>query len=304
MYGSVYRINNEQILKVFHNINSMPKAKKLLDIMRLAFMHGIPTIMPFDVVQTEKGVGVILELLASNLMSVLIRENPEKIDKYITDMVELAKILANTKFDEGELRSRNEVLISKLDSIKDIVSPEEITTMTGYINAIPRRNTAVHGDFHAKNLMISEDKPILIDMDEFSCGHPIWDVANANFIYQVAAHTDPVIADDLYDINGKMPFEEFYFKMIGCTTSGADIIWDKFFNGYFAEYSPEEKKSILELVEFYGEFRYVDVLIDLCDLFKDNPKKLAGKVKLIRDFLAKLKTKNLDELLEALDYWK
>ncbi len=304
MYGSVYRINEELILKVFRNINSKYEVKKLLDVMRIAFKHDIPTIMPFEIVETEKGVGAVLELLTSNLISQLIQENPEKIDEYIGTMVELSKTLASTNFEEEEIRSRNRMLLSKLNSVENLLLPEEIETIKKYINAVPVRNTAVHGDFHAKNIMMAEGNPILIDMDEFSCGHPLWDIANINFIYQIMPRTDLKVADDLYDINGKMTYEEFYFKLIAFSTADADIIWNKFFNGYFADYSQEEKNSILELVEFYGTFRYIDVLIDLCNIFKGNAEKIAGKVKFIRYFLAKLKEKNLDELIKALEIWK
>lgn len=304
MYGSVYRINDEQILKVFHEIDSENAIHHVIQTIRTAFIYGIPTIIPFEIVRTEKGLGMILELLNSEMMYELMKNNPDKWDKYVGDMVALSKSLADITFDEGTLRSRNEMLISKLDNADNFLLPEEIATIKKYINAIPHRNTAVHGDFHAKNIMLMGDKPILIDMDEFSCGHPIWDIGNLHCIYQAMAHADSEMSEDLFGIAGKIPYADFYVKIIGFTFDEADKIWDKFFNGYFADYSQEEKNSIFKLVEFYGNFKYVTFLIDSCNANKDNPEKLANNVKHIRNFLAKLEKKNLDALIKALDLWK
>ena len=304
IYSSVYRINEEQIVKVFHGINSEDDIQPVIKAIQTALVHGIPTLMPFEIVRTENGIGMILELINSETMSTYMQKNPKKLDKYINDMIELAKTLAATNFEEGLLRKRSEMLISKLENAAEFLLPEEISVIKNYINAIPDRNAAVHGDFHAKNIMIMDDKPILIDMDEFSCGHPIWDIANVNCIYQTMAHADPKISSDLFDIKGKMSYEDFYFRIIGCTIAEAERIWDKFFNGYFLGYSAEDKNSILELVEFYARFKYITFLVDVCNKLKNNPKKLAEKISHVRRILSELKTKNFNELIKYLDLWR
>ena len=304
MYGTVYRINEEQILKVFHRINSENAIQPIIKIIRSAFVHDIPTIIPFEIVRTEKGMGMILELLNSEMLSTLMKNNPEKFDKYVSDMVELSKSLANTQFEEGTLRTRNEMLLSKLDDADKFLLPEEIATIKKYINAVPQRNTAVHGDFHARNIMVMDEKLILIDMDEFSLGHPVWDIGNLHCIYQDMAHADSEMGEDLFGIAGKIPYADFYIKIIGVTFDEADKIWEKFFNGYFADYSQEDKNKILELVEFYGNFKFITFLLDLCSITKDDPEKLANNVKHIRNFLAKLEKKNIGELIKHLDLWK
>lgn len=304
MYGAVYRINEEQILKVFYGINSENDIQPIIKTIRSAFVHDIPTIIPFEIVNTEKGIGMILELLNSEMMSTLMENNPEKLDKYVSEMVKLSKSLANTPFEEGTLRSRNEMLISKLDNADKFLLPEEITTIKKYIDAVPQRNTAVHGDFHAKNIMVMDEKLILIDMDEFSLGHPLWDIANLYCIYQAMAHIDTKIADDMFSLGGKIPYENFYFKIVGCTLAQAEIIWDKFFNGYFSDTSEEDKAQILKLVEFYATFKFVTFLVDICKAVKDNPNELAGKVRNIRYFLAELDKKDHAVLIKGLDLWK
>ncbi len=303
MYGAVYRINAEQILKIFYGIDSELEILPVIETIRTAFIHDIPTIIPFEIVRTEKGIGIILELLNSEMMSTLMNKNPEKFDKYVSDMVTLIKTLSQTVLDEGTLRSRKEMLLSKLDNAETFLTAEEIATIKNYINVVPDRNTAVHGDLHAKNIMIMNDRPVLIDMDEFSCGHPVWDIGNFYFIYYLLPHLEPKIAEDLLGIAGKMPYPDFYKQIIAFTFAEAADIWDKFFNEYFADYSSEEKKLILEIVDFYGTFKFVTFLIDGCNGSKDNAK-IANNVKHIRRFLAKLEKKNIENLIKSLDILK
>ena len=304
VYGSVYRINEEQILKVFNGIDSEEAIQPTLNTIRTAFIHNISTIMPFEIVRTEKGLGAVLELLNSEMLSVLMKECPEKLDEYINDLVELAKSLANTSFEEGDLRTRNEMLLEKLKPVSAFLTAEEVAAIEGYINAVPIRNTGVHGDLHGRNVMMVRNKLTLIDMDDFSCGHPLWDIANIHHIYQLNAHLDSKMGEDIYDLEGKVSYKDFYVQVIGFTFDEADHIWDRFFQGYFADYSEEERKSFLKLIEFYSKFKFVTFLFDRCEKFKNNPEKLANKLNHIKRVLSELSKENLPELIKALDYWK
>ena len=304
VYGSVYRINEEQILKVFNGLDSEEAIQPTLATIRTVFIHGVATIIPFEIVKTEKGIGMVLELLRSEPLSVLMKKQPEKIDAYVHDLVELAKSLATITFEKGALRSRNEMLLEKLKSVSAYLTAEETAAIEGYIRAVPLRNTGVHGDLHGRNVMVVGQKLILIDMDDFSCGHPLWDIANIHHIYQLNAHLEAHRGEEIYDLKGKIPFEDFYVQVIGFTSEEADHIWERFFNGYFADYGEEERRSFLKLIEFYSKFKFVTFLFDRCEKFKHEPAKLAGKVKLIKGVLSELAEDNLPELLKVLAYWK
>ena len=304
MYGSVYRINDEQVLKVFYGMQSEEDIEPVINTIRCAFVHELPTTIPFEIVRTEKGIGTVLELLNSETLSKVIEKDPQNLAMYVDKMLALSKTLARTAFKEGELRSRKEMLKAKLKGAAPFLSAEELGTIETYIDAVPDRATAVHGDFHAKNLMISKGKLMLIDMDEFSTGHPLWDVANLYCIYQGMVHLDKKIAYGMFDLAVGSPYDDFYFKIVGCTLPQAEVIWDKFFNGYFADSSREDKEKILKLVAFYGNIKFITFLVDICAILKDQPEKLAEKVKYIRYFLTESEKENLHVLLKYLDLWK
>ncbi|MBR3719491.1 MAG: phosphotransferase, partial [Firmicutes bacterium] len=52
------------------------------------------------------------------------------------------------------------------------------TKLRALVEAVPRRNTMLHGDFHAKNVMMQNGEVILIDMDTLCMGHPVFEMAS------------------------------------------------------------------------------------------------------------------------------
>ena len=81
--GKVYRINPETIIKVYKNPDSLPEIKNERELARTAFVLGIPTAIPYDVVRVGDGYGSVFELLNAKSFAKLIEENPDETDKYI-----------------------------------------------------------------------------------------------------------------------------------------------------------------------------------------------------------------------------
>ena len=302
-YGSVYRINEEQILKVFHNVQSEQAIHEIINTVRIAFTHGIPTIIPFEVVRTAKGIGVVLELLNAEIMATLMHGNPKDFDKHVIELVELAKTLADTTFEEGTLNNRRSFMTSGAESGDAYLTPEEIVAIKKYIDLVPHRNSGVHGDFHARNIMMMDGSPLLIDMDEFSCGHPIWDLGGTYCIYQVFSHLPADITHKLFELEG-MTFTDLYFKLFGFTFDEADRCWEKFFNEYFKDYSDQDKIYLAELSKVYGLLRALVFAIERCHLAKDDPAKLAMKIYTVRYLLKEMQAVDFDHLIKAFEVWK
>ena len=302
MFGSVYRVNDEQILKVFHDLTAERKIQEIVDTMRIAFTHDIPTVIPFEVVKTEKGFGILLELLNAEVLSTLMHDNPKDFDRHAIEMAKLAKTLADTEFEAGLLKNRNDFMTDVVESVAEYLTPEEISTLKSYVDLVPRRNSGVHGDLHARNIMITDGKPFLIDMDEFCCGHPVWEVAGTHMIYQMIPHFPEEIFRKQTGIEGISP-ADFYFKMIGFTVAEADICWEKFFNEYFSDYSAVEKNYLLQAVEVYSRLEVIIFSIEHCHLAK-NSTRLAMQVDVIRHYLKEMQTFDIADLIKAFEVWR
>ena len=46
------------------------------------------------------------------------------------------------------------------------------------IEAVPKCNTLLHGDYHTNNVMIQNGEPLLIDMDTLCMGHPVFELGS------------------------------------------------------------------------------------------------------------------------------
>lgn len=304
MYGAVYRINSEQILKVFFGDNSREHLEENQRNVRTAFLKGIPTTMPFSVVKTDKGYGQVFELLNTDTIARAIHLNKDKRDYYSREIAELSLLLANTHFGEGQLKNRNDMLRKELLDSDDFLEKADIDYLLECIAAVPDRDTAVHGDFHAKNIMLLEDKPILIDMDDFSEGHPLWDVACIYRIYQYLVHLDLNTAKELFGLPDEVAYSDFYKKIIQLDFEESEALWDQFLKIYFADYTETEVEQFMELTEFYSDFMVIRFLLDQCRLVAAEPEKLAVKQKLIGDILMRMRKHDIKELCDIIECWR
>ena len=73
--GKVYRIDPDTIVKVYLNPDALPEIHRERELARLAFVAGVPTAIPYDVVRIEGGgYGSVFELLnATSYAKLLIR---------------------------------------------------------------------------------------------------------------------------------------------------------------------------------------------------------------------------------------
>jgi hypothetical protein len=67
--GKVYRLDPETIIKVYNNPDALPEIKRETDLARKAFVLGIPTAIPYDVVRVGQGYGSVFELLNAKSFS-------------------------------------------------------------------------------------------------------------------------------------------------------------------------------------------------------------------------------------------
>ena len=70
--GEVYRIDDETIIKVYKNSDALPEIQRERELARKAFILGIPTAIPYDVVRVGEGYGSVFELINSKSFSDLI----------------------------------------------------------------------------------------------------------------------------------------------------------------------------------------------------------------------------------------
>lgn len=175
--GKVYRTDPDTIVKVYKNPDSLDEIHNERELARKAFVMGIPTAIPYDVVQVGELYGSVFELLNAKSFAKLIKSGEESVDELARQSVEILKTMHGTHLKESELPSKRQEAIGWAEYCLPYL-PEEIGgKLVKMFKEIPETNNMLHGDFHIKNIMRQGDENLLIDMDTLSEGHPIYEFA-------------------------------------------------------------------------------------------------------------------------------
>ena len=188
-YGTVYRFDEETIVKVYKEGSQFDLIKKEIDLSRKAFVLGIPTAIPYDIVKVGDLYGAVFELINSKLVQEMIVEG-EDLEKIVKDLVDILKKIHSIKIDDDELPSRKDVIMERVDDCKSYLPKDIWEKLKSLVNDIPEAHTLIHGDFHIKNIMKQNDELLIIDMATISFGHPILELSAIYATYFAFACVD------------------------------------------------------------------------------------------------------------------
>jgi uncharacterized protein (TIGR02172 family) len=176
--GKVYRLDRDTIIKVYYNPDSLPDIRRERELARKALVLGIPTAIPFDVVRVGDSYGSVFELLNAKSFSKLLTADPDHMDDYVSQYVDLLKTIHSTHVKPGEMPRMKDVAVGWGNFLRDYLPAEQADRLCDLIAAVPDRDTMLHGDYHTNNLMMQDGEALLIDMDTVCVGHPIFELAS------------------------------------------------------------------------------------------------------------------------------
>jgi uncharacterized protein (TIGR02172 family) len=176
--GKVYRIDPDTIIKVYLNPDSLPDIHRERELARRAFVLGIPTAIPYDVVKVGDGYGSVFELLNAKSFAKLIKAEPERLDEYVAMYVDLLKKIHSTVVKEDDMPSMRDVAIGWAKFLIDYLPEATSSKLVSLVEAVPEDLHMMHGDYHIKNVMLQNGEVLLIDMDTLCHGHPIFELAS------------------------------------------------------------------------------------------------------------------------------
>lgn len=176
--GAVYRYDDETIVKTYFAKDALPEIKQERENARRAFVLGINTAIPYGIVRVGDGYGTVTELLNATSVTKLIRSNPDDLSvpaKYYIDML---KSIHEIEAEEGELPDMKETALAWADYVSSHIPKEQADKLRALIEAVPKQNTLMHGDYHTNNVMVQNGEPLLIDMDTLCMGHPVFELGS------------------------------------------------------------------------------------------------------------------------------
>ena len=240
-YSTVYRLNDDTIVKVFNHVSDENQIERELALAKEAFMLGIPTAISYDIVKVGDKLGVRFEMLDCDSLKNVVAKNADKLKEYVQKYADLLKYMNSIHSDNPIIPPIKKEYLTKLEQIKDDLSKDEYDKILSLLNSIPDTNTLVHGDCHFKNILVQNGNYLLIDMETLSIGHPIFELASLYSAYV-----------GLSEFN-----EEESMKFFGIPRKDCVNLYNALINLYFGKDDPiiKDKIALLSYINVYRWYR-------------------------------------------------
>lgn len=220
--GAVYRVSEDEIVKVNYNPETYEGLDKELTKAKEAFLLGIPTAISFDLVDCGDGKrGVVYETIKSLTLGETMQNNPDRMEELTEKYVEQLNLLHSTSTDNPIFGSAKAHFSKQAEDAAKYFTDEEGEMLKIILEALPEGDKLVHCDAHPKNLMIQDGEMLWIDMEQMSLGHPIYDLISIAVI-----------------LNG-MRTDEMIMHIAGMDNATVALLKDCFIRKYFKTEEPE-----------------------------------------------------------------
>lgn len=176
--GAVYRYDDETIVKTYFVKDALPEIKQERENARRAFVLGINTAIPYGIVRVGDGYGTVTELLNATSVTKLIRQNPDDMTEAVKYYVDMLKSIHAVEVEDGEVPDMKEIALDWARFVTAYIPEEQGRKLISLIEAVPKQNTLMHGDYHTNNVMVQNGEPLLIDMDTLCIGHPVFELGS------------------------------------------------------------------------------------------------------------------------------
>ena len=237
--GAVYRYDNETILKTYFAKDALPEIKQERENARRAFVLGINTAIPYGIVRVGDSYGTVTELLNAENVTQLIRKNPENLEQPVKYYIDMLKNIHATEVEPGQVPDMKQTALAWVDFVSEHIPEEQGKKLRALVEAVPQRNTLLHGDYHTNNIMVQNGEPLLIDMDTLCMGHPVFELGSMFNAFIGYSELNHQVTMDFY----------------GYTHETAEKFWDMALKAYLGTEDEEVCRSVAEKAMVIGYTR-------------------------------------------------
>ena len=237
--GAVYRYDDETILKTYFAKDALPEIKQERENARKAFVLGINTAIPYGIVRVGDGYGTVTELLNATSVTKLIRNNPDDMTEAAKYYVDMLKSIHAIEVEDGEVPDMKETALDWANFVAKHIPEEQGKKLLALVDAVPKQNTLMHGDYHTNNIMVQNGEPLLIDMDTLCMGHPVFELGSMFNAFIGYSELDHTVTE----------------KFFGYTHESAEKFWDMSLKMYFGTEDEDVCRSVAEKAMIIGYTR-------------------------------------------------
>lgn len=257
--GKVYRVDRDTIVKVYRKPDAIQEIHRERELARTAFVAGVPTAIPYDVVRIrEGGYGSVFELLDATSYAGLLLKGEKTLDEVAGMSAQLLKTIHSRTARADLLPDMKKTAVGWIQFLQGYLPEKQRERLLELIGEIPDSLRMLHGDFHVKNIMLQNNESLLIDMDTLCCGDPVFELAAMYNAYVGFGVIDP-----------SLPADFFGFSYETCNT-----LWSKTLALYLDTTDSEILQRAEDKAKLIGIIRIMRRLIRHQELETDTGRRM------------------------------
>lgn len=191
---SVY-LEDGKAVKVFNK--KFPKAEVLYEALNTARVEDTGLNIPkiYEVSKIDDCWAITMEYIEGETLYDLMKKNPNKMDDYLRQMVELQISIQEKRVPL--LNKLKDKMIRQIDSLEELDSVKKYELLTR-LDGMPKHVKLCHGDYNPKNIIVTKNGEwYVVDWVHAAQGNASADVART---YLLLALDDIELADKYLDI--------------------------------------------------------------------------------------------------------
>lgn len=221
----VLKLNKKMIATEKFVLKEFDRARKVASL-------GLKTPEAKEVVEIDGKLGIIFENVKNKKSySRLIVNNPEDMEKYVDDFVQETKKLHSTACDTNLFEGRVDLIKKGIDNAKFINRYKK--DLYKIVENMGSKTTCLHGDLQTGNLIKANNINYWIDLEKFSYGDPVMDIAHMYIVYKGMAW---------------LPYIQSLTHM---SKKQMNQFWNLFLNKYYG-FNDDEIKVFEKKIKFYN----------------------------------------------------
>ena len=270
--GKVYRIDQDNVVKVYKNANALADIQHEREVARLALVLGVPTAISYDVVRVGDSYGSVFELLNARSFAKILAEEPERMDWCVQEYVKLLKTVHGIAVPTGKLPSAKESTLASIRRMQHVLPARCGEKLLRLVEEIPESDHMIHGDYHTKNIVLADGEVLLIDMDTLSVGHPIFELAQMFNSY---------VGFSEYN-------EDIVMQFQGYPASVARLFWKKSLEAYLNTEDPQRIADVEDKARCIGYANLINWNLGGSDLSEEDQATLAFWIRALTALLGRV----------------
>jgi len=185
--ADIYSWDDNQILKLYKNNNrwtseNIEYERRVSDTVHAA---GLPVPAVGELVHINNRTGIIFEQVRGPAMTTWMVKKWWNISRYSRRMAELHFEIHSNSMD-ADLHNQKELLGNKIKQSK-VLTDKLRQKMLDELGSLPDGDRLCHGDFHPRNIIMTDHGETIIDWPNGSVGNPLADVARTTYLTMVRA---------------------------------------------------------------------------------------------------------------------